>query len=523
LTTATLPVAVTHARSVRIADRSWPVILPSRRDSRLHVALTLLTVQVLGQTVIDWDLSITQILLALGTCAVLEITIVAWRQGVLAWPASALLTGNGVALILRVPGTEHGDWWSTQGWPIFVGTAALSVVSKYLIRVGDRPLFNPSNLGLVLCFVVLGSQRVDPQDFWWGPWSPGLALTYAVIIVGGVVVTRRLHLLGVVVSFWVTLALALGVVALSGHAITARWHVGLLTDGAWWWIVVSSPETLIFLFFMITDPRTAPLGRVARVAYGVGVGVLAAVFAAPQQTEFATKVAILGALVAMCAVRPLLERALPAPDSNEDRWSEVWAALRGQRRLAIGGAALTTVLLVVALILAGGRSRALSPDYALHGERPVVAVGPIPEVAVDDAVADVVLGFDLAEIDVLARDMVEDLEIEAEALRTGDEGVAAQAAVGARLDDLLARMDTSGAVTVPHYRFDSLSLILHRELAEGQAAPRLGIEAHGSVRLDRSVDGRVTQGATEAHEAVYLLTEVDGHWLIDDERAVPDS
>jgi hypothetical protein len=258
------------------------------------------------------------------------------------------------------------------------------------------------------------------------------------------------------------------------------------------------------------------------VAYGAGVGVLAAAFAAPQQTEFATKVAILAALVAMCAVRPLLERALPAPGSNEDRWSEVRAGLARRPRLAVGGA-FATGLLVVALIVAGGHSRALLPDYEIHGERPVVAIGPVPEVVVDDSVADVVLGFDLSEIDVLARDLVEDLEIEAEALRTDDEGVAAQAAIGVRLDDVLAQMDTSGAVTVPHYRFDSLRLILHRELAEGQAAPRLGIEAHGSVRRDRAVDGRLTRGDTEAHEGVYLLTEVDGHWLIDDERTVPGS
>ena len=34
------------------------------------------------------------------------------QQHVLMWPASAMLTGNGVAFILRVPGTRHGDWWS---------------------------------------------------------------------------------------------------------------------------------------------------------------------------------------------------------------------------------------------------------------------------------------------------------------------------------------------------------------------------------------------------------------------------
>jgi hypothetical protein len=95
--------------------------------------------------------------------------------------------------------------------------------------------------------------------------------------------------------------------------------------------------------------------------------------------------------------------------------------------------------------------------------------------------------------------------------------------VSFRLDDLLAQMDTTGDVTVPHYRFDSLRLILHRELAEGQAAPRLGLEAQGSVRRDRATDGRLTRGDTEAFEAVYLLTEVDGHWLIDDERTVPGS
>ena len=46
------------------------------------------------------------------------------------WPASAMLTGNGVAFVLRVPGTAHGDWWSMRGWWIFAGTAAVSLLSK---------------------------------------------------------------------------------------------------------------------------------------------------------------------------------------------------------------------------------------------------------------------------------------------------------------------------------------------------------------------------------------------------------
>src|SRR5207253_9227354 len=66
------------------------------------------------------------ILMTLATCAVLETAIAFRQQRVIMWPASALLTGNGMAFVLRVPGTHHGDWWSTRGWWIFVGTAAVS-------------------------------------------------------------------------------------------------------------------------------------------------------------------------------------------------------------------------------------------------------------------------------------------------------------------------------------------------------------------------------------------------------------
>ena len=89
------------------------------------------------------------------------------------WPASALLTGNGVAFILRVPGTEHGDWWSMNGWWIFAGTAAISLLSKYVIKFRGSHVFNPSNFGLVLCFLLLGPEHADPLDFWWGPMSRG--------------------------------------------------------------------------------------------------------------------------------------------------------------------------------------------------------------------------------------------------------------------------------------------------------------------------------------------------------------
>src|SRR5215217_9650416 len=124
--------------TLTIRGMPYPVLLPSPRDPRLHLAAVIISLQVLGQVAFEFRLSIAQILVSLLTCAVLEVGIAFRRQHVIMWPASALLTGNGVAFILRVPGTEHGDWWSMHGWWIFAGTAAVSLLSKHVIQRHGR-------------------------------------------------------------------------------------------------------------------------------------------------------------------------------------------------------------------------------------------------------------------------------------------------------------------------------------------------------------------------------------------------
>src|SRR3954454_21595157 len=171
--------------SLTFRGRAYPILLPKLRDPRLHLAAVITSRQILGQTAFDFRVSIAQILLSLATCAVLEVGIAAWREHVLLWPASALITGNGVSFILRVPGTEHADWWSLNGWWIYVGTAAVSLLSKHVIHWRGGHVFNPSNSGLVLCFLLLGPEHAEPLDFWWGPMSPWLVLAFAVIVAGG--------------------------------------------------------------------------------------------------------------------------------------------------------------------------------------------------------------------------------------------------------------------------------------------------------------------------------------------------
>src|SRR4051794_2794004 len=210
-------------REVRILKRRYRLVLPSLQDPRLRVAAVILSIHALGQGPLHFDVSIAQILCALLVCAALEVVIELARSGAIVWPASALLTGSGVALLLRIPGTEHGDWFSLNGIHIVAATAALSLLSKYVLRVRGYQIFNPSNVGLVGCFLLLGSRRVDPQDLWWGPTNAALVLAVALIIVGGPLITRRLALLGMAAAFWVTLAAGAAASAATNHCISARW------------------------------------------------------------------------------------------------------------------------------------------------------------------------------------------------------------------------------------------------------------------------------------------------------------
>ena len=128
------------------------------------------------------------------------------------------------------------------------------------------------------------------------------------IIVGGLLITRRLHLLAMAAAFWLALAVGIGMLAGSGHCMTANWSFTPVCGADFWRVIVTSPEVMIFLFFMITDPKTVPAGHVGRVAFGLLVAVASTLLMAPQTDEWWTKVGLLRGW-SWCARRgPLLDR-----------------------------------------------------------------------------------------------------------------------------------------------------------------------------------------------------------------------
>ena len=305
------------SRTLTLGGTAYPLVLPTIRDPRLHVAAVILSVHLLGQLGLGFRVSVPQILAAILTCAVIEVALTFRQNRTFVWPASAMLTGSGIALILRVD-TPAGDHWSLAGWYLFAAIAGLSLLTKYVIRYRGVHVFNPSNIGLVLAFLLLGSSVVEPLDFWWAPLDAWMIAAYIIIIGGGTLITRRLHLVAMAGIYWVALAIGMGVLAASGHCMTARWAFSPVCGVDFWRVIVTSPEVMIFLFFMITDPRTVPAGRVGRLVFALMVAIASTLLIAPQTHEFGAKVGLLSGLFVISAARPFFERVFPEPRSAAD-------------------------------------------------------------------------------------------------------------------------------------------------------------------------------------------------------------
>jgi hypothetical protein len=147
------------------------------------------------------------------------------------WPnvASAYISGISVGILLRSPAF----------WP-YALCSALAITSKYAIRVRGRHIWNPSNFGICV-MLFLASQAVATLSIQWGNNLGAMAVIWTL---GSIIVwrLRRFHICFVyVVSF---MALALLRSAITGDP----WQSEIAP--------ITGPEYQLFIFFMITDPKT---------------------------------------------------------------------------------------------------------------------------------------------------------------------------------------------------------------------------------------------------------------------------
>jgi hypothetical protein len=352
---------------------------------------------------------------------------------------------------------------------------------------------------------------------------------YAVIITGGLLITRRLALLGLAAAFWVTLSAGVGILSASGHCMTTRWSFEPVCGADFWRTIVTSPEVLIFLFFMITDPKTVPTGRVGRVVFGLLVGIASTLLLAPATTEFWAKVGLLAGLVVVCAARPLLDRVLPEPRSAADslrRFASRLAArdapgvgaLRGALRVGLIG--VLVLVTGAGIVLAGTPARGtVQVDVTEILNRVPHNVDPstFPPITVEPDVTDFDHTIDATGAQAILLTLGENLELENEALLRKDPSILTAVDHGDRLVEMQGRLQdaiASGSTVIAHYRFDAVNVKLIVPFGV-QSGISLGFQSRGTVTqetYDASGVLRVKQSAP--FDVTFAMRRATGsRWL----------
>ncbi len=198
-------------------------------DNRFMPPLFITLILLVGNVSFGILESYEKTLLAIVTSIVAELIL--GRIFLHKWPhlASAYITGISVGILLRSP----------LFWP-YVLCSLLAITSKYVLRINGRHIWNPSNFG-ISAMLFLAAESVATLSIQWGN---NLGAMLVIWILGSVIIwrLRRFHICAVYVASFVALA------------FVRTWITGdpLLSEIS----PVTGPEYQLFIFFMITDPKT---------------------------------------------------------------------------------------------------------------------------------------------------------------------------------------------------------------------------------------------------------------------------
>jgi Na+-translocating ferredoxin:NAD+ oxidoreductase RnfD subunit len=229
------------ATGMRTGWKSW-LSLENRFVPPVFITLILL----IGHLSFGILESYPKTLLAIATSILAELVLARFFFG--KWPhlASAYITGISVGILVRSPAY----------WP-FALCALISITSKYVLRVKGRHIWNPSNFG-VSAILFLAGDAAASLSIQWGNFLAPMLVIWAL---GAAIIwrLRRFHITGTyVISFL-------------AFALLRAW----ITGSPWMSEIapITGPEYQLFIFFMITDPKTTVRSKAGQciVAFSVAL------------------------------------------------------------------------------------------------------------------------------------------------------------------------------------------------------------------------------------------------------------
>jgi len=153
-----------------------------------------------------------------------------------------------LALIIS-PISTGADFW------LLFWAATLAMASKYILAIMKIHLFNPAAIAVVITALFL-----NQSASWW----IGTASMLPYVLIGGLLIARKMRRGKLVWAFVVTVFITTFVISIfkGTNLITAASRITF------------ESSLFFFAFAMLTEPKTAPFNKKALIFYGVLVGFL---------------------------------------------------------------------------------------------------------------------------------------------------------------------------------------------------------------------------------------------------------
>ncbi|MCO8123864.1 RnfABCDGE type electron transport complex subunit D [Stieleria sp. TO1_6] len=198
-------------------------------ENRFLAPMLISSILLVGQLTFGFLESWWQTLLAITVAIICELVLGKMIVGKFPHLASAYISGISVGILIRSPFL----------WP-FALCALISIMSKYVLRWQNRHLWNPSNFG-VSAMLFLYPAAVASLSIQWGNtiWPMVVVWTLGALIISRL---KRFHICLTYVLSFIGLSAARSLITASPFLA----NVAPLTG----------PMYQLFVFFMITDPRT---------------------------------------------------------------------------------------------------------------------------------------------------------------------------------------------------------------------------------------------------------------------------
>jgi Na+-translocating ferredoxin:NAD+ oxidoreductase RnfD subunit len=240
---------VTHATATarNALARAWE--RGSKIDPRYLIAFLITLVLVAAQLRYHMLGSYDRLALALGVCVGTEALLSWFDRGKVVNLLSAYISGISLTLLLKPQGGAL--------WPFALG-GFIAISSKYVLRYRGNHLWNPTNFA-VSALLLAAADHVSVLSHQFG----NDVTTNLVIWTFGLIIAARVGVLHITLTYVASFlllnsarALALGMPVLPEIA------------------PITGPMYQLFVFFMITDPRTVVRGRRRQIIVAVLIAVM---------------------------------------------------------------------------------------------------------------------------------------------------------------------------------------------------------------------------------------------------------